>query len=293
MGTHVSVLMPAYNEAENLVETDPRAPAAVLERMAVIWEILVVDDGSTDGTRGVMAELRSPNVRYIRLRRNAGKSAALSVGLDHVNGEVRRAHGRGWPGRPEGDPAPAGGARTSGLDLVTGRRAIRNDRFIKRNTSKLYNGVTAKVTGVPGKDFNSGLKAMRRELADTLGDVRRAASLHPGARRLERLQGRRDGRRAPRAAARHLEVRPSPLLARLPRPGDGQVPHHLHGPAVPPVRRDRLRDRLRRVGAARVDGRVQERSATASAHGRRCNSACCWSSWPCRWCRSACWVSSW
>jgi hypothetical protein len=54
------------------------------------------------------------------------------------------------------------------LDCVTGRRAVRNDRFIKRTTSKLYNGVTAKVTGVPGKDFNSGLKAMTRELADTL-----------------------------------------------------------------------------------------------------------------------------
>ncbi len=166
MGTHVSVLVPAYNEAENLVETIP-ATAAVLDETGDPWEILVIDDGSTDGTRGVMADLRRPNIRYIRLRRNAGKSAALSVGLDHVNGEfvvLMDADGQDDPAEIPRLLSELDG----GLDLVTGRRAVRNDRFIKRNTSKLYNGVTAKVTGVPGKDFNSGLKAMRRELADTL-----------------------------------------------------------------------------------------------------------------------------
>jgi dolichol-phosphate mannosyltransferase len=55
-----------------------------------------------------------------------------------------------------------------GLDLVTGRRSVRNDRFVKRTTSKLYNGATARVTGVPGRDFNSGLKVMRRELAESV-----------------------------------------------------------------------------------------------------------------------------
>ena len=192
--------MPAYNEAENLVELVP-ATVAVLERSGDPWEILVVDDGSTDGTRGVMAELRSPNVRYIRLRRNAGKSAALSVGLDHVNGEIVVLMDADGQDDPEEIPQSARPSSTAALDLVTGRRAVRNDRFIKRNTSKLYNGVTAKVTGVPGKDFNSGLKAMRRELADTPRDVRRAAPVHPGAGRVERLPGRRGRRRAPRAAA--------------------------------------------------------------------------------------------
>ena len=255
MGTHVSVLMPAYNEAENLVETVP-ATGAVLEQMAVSWEILVIDDGSTDGTRGVMAELRSPNVRYIRLRRNAGKSAALSVGLDHVNGEVVVLIDADGQDDPKEIPRLLA-ELDSGLDLVTGRRAIRNDRFIKRNTSKLYNGVTAKVTGVPGKDFNSGLKAMRRELADTLEMYGELHRYIPVLAVWNGFKVGGDGRRAPRATPRHLEVRESPLLARLSRPGDGQVPHHLHGPAVPPVRWDRLRDRLRRVGAARVDGGVQ------------------------------------
>lgn len=166
MGCDVSVLMPAYNEAENLAEVIP-ATAAALDALGRTWEIVIVDDGSTDGTRTVMAGLRSTNVRYIRLRRNSGKSAALSIGLDHVEGEyvvLMDADG-------QDDPNELGkmlAALEGGVDLVTGRRAVRNDRFIKRNTSKIYNGVTAKVTGVEGKDFNSGFKVMTRELADSL-----------------------------------------------------------------------------------------------------------------------------
>lgn len=166
MGCDISVLMPAFNEAENLAEVVP-ATAAALDALGRTWEIVIIDDGSTDGTRTVMNGLRSEQVRYIRLRRNAGKSAALSVGLDHIRGAnvvLMDADGQDDPDAI----GPLLAKLDEGLDLVTGRRAVRNDRFIKRNTSKLYNGVTARVTGVPGKDFNSGLKAMRRELADTL-----------------------------------------------------------------------------------------------------------------------------
>ncbi len=167
MGCDISVLMPAYDEAENLVELIPRT-AAALDALGRSWEIVVVDDGSTDGTRTAMADLRTDQVRYLRLRRNAGKSAALAVGLDQVRGEIvvlMDADG-------QDDPAEIGhllaALDTDGLDLVTGRRALRHDRFVKRTTSRLYNGATARITGVAGKDFNSGLKAMRRDLADTL-----------------------------------------------------------------------------------------------------------------------------
>ena len=166
VGCEISVLMPAFNEAENLAEVIP-STAAALDALGRPWEIVIVDDGSTDGTRTVMAPLRSDQVRYIRLRRNSGKSAALSVGLDHIRGDVlvlMDADGQDDPG----EIAKLVEELDNGVDLVTGRRAVRNDRFIKRNTSKIYNGATAKVTGVPGKDFNSGFKVMRRELADTL-----------------------------------------------------------------------------------------------------------------------------
>ena len=167
MGVEISVLMPAYNEAENLVEVIP-ATAAALDAMGRPWEILVVDDGSTDGTRSVMAGLRSPNVRCIRLRRNAGKSAALAVGLAQVEGEFVVLMDADGQDDPAEMPKMIAALEDRDLDLVTGRRAIRNDRFVKRNTSRLYNGVTAKVSGVEGRDFNSGYKAMRRELSDSL-----------------------------------------------------------------------------------------------------------------------------
>ena len=162
----LSVLLPAYNEADNLPEVVP-AIAGALEATGRTWEIVVVDDGSTDGTRTVMGPLRSDRVRYIRLRRNSGKSAALSMGLDHVRGDVVVLMDADGQDDPSELPKLLA-ALDGGVDLVTGRRAVRNDRFVKRTTSVLYNGVTAKVTGVDGKDFNSGFKVMRRDVADSL-----------------------------------------------------------------------------------------------------------------------------
>ncbi|MEO6989750.1 MAG: glycosyltransferase family 2 protein [Aquihabitans sp.] len=167
MGCDVTVLMPAYNEAENLVEVVP-AVAKMLESLGRPWEIVVVDDGSNDGTRSAMAGLRSEQVRYVRLRRNSGKSAALSVGLEHSRGSKIVLMDADGQDDPDEVPKLLAALDEGEVDLVTGRRAVRNDRFIKRNTSKIYNGVTAKVTGVPGKDFNSGLKAMTDELAESL-----------------------------------------------------------------------------------------------------------------------------
>jgi dolichol-phosphate mannosyltransferase len=125
----------------------------------------VVDDGSTDGTRTVIHGLRSDTVRSIRLRRNSGKSAALAIGVEQVEGEYLALMDADGQDDPAELPRLLDHLATAGIDLVTGRRSVRNDRFVKRTTSKLYNGATAKVTGVPGRDFNSGLKVMRTELA--------------------------------------------------------------------------------------------------------------------------------
>jgi len=168
MGTRVSVLLPAYNERDNLAELLPET-MAVLQGAGITYEIIVVDDGSTDNTRGLMRELVSSEVVSVRLRRNAGKSAALDAGLAHVRGEYVVLMDADGQDDPREIPRLVAALESDDhLDLVTGRRAVRNDRFVKRTTSRIYNRVTSIVTGVPGRDFNSGLKAMRRELATGL-----------------------------------------------------------------------------------------------------------------------------
>ncbi len=164
----VTVVMPAYNEAPNLPEMVPRT-LRVLRKVSREHELIVVDDGSRDGTADLMAELgkNRPELRVMRLRRNYGKSTALQVGFDHARGDTIVTMDADGQDQPEEIPRLLG-ALEEGLDLVTGRRAQRNDRFVKRQTSRLYNRTTALVTGVEGKDFNSGLKAMKREVTTPL-----------------------------------------------------------------------------------------------------------------------------
>lgn len=164
----LSILLPAYNEAPNLPEVLEEL-VATLEPTDLTFEIVVVDDGSTDDSVDVLRRYseRLSQLRWIHVRRNSGKSDALQSGFEIVRGRNVILMDA------DGQDAPAAipvllDALDGGLDLVTGRRAQRNDRFIKRSTSKFYNWFTAKLTGVEGRDFNSGLKAMRREVSEEL-----------------------------------------------------------------------------------------------------------------------------
>ena len=164
----ISMIVPALNEAENLVETIPQA-IGVLEGMQIDYEVLVVDDGSKDGTPQVMRRLcaQYPHLRSVRLRRNAGKAAALSIGFDLAKHDVFVMMDA--DGQDEPSEIPALVAKLDeGFDLVTGRRETRHDRFLKRHTSQLYNATTSWVSGVPGRDFNSGLKVLRRDVAESV-----------------------------------------------------------------------------------------------------------------------------
>jgi len=164
----ISVVMPAFNEAENL-EPVISELMPVLEQLGLEHEVLVIDDGSTDGTREVLEALtrRFDHFRATRMRRNLGKSAALARGFRLSRGDVvvmMDADGQDDP-----TEIPQMLKMLQGrVGLVTGRRAVRQDRFLKRRTSLLYNAVTARVTGVSGRDFNSGLKAMSRDFADSV-----------------------------------------------------------------------------------------------------------------------------
>jgi glycosyltransferase involved in cell wall biosynthesis len=164
----ISLVVPALNEAENLVETIPQA-IGVLEEMHVDYEVLVVDDGSTDGTPQTMRDLCAeyPHLRSIRLRRNAGKAAAMSIGFELAKNDVFVTMDADGQDEPREIPTLVA-KLDEGFDLVTGRRATRQDRFLKRHTSQLYNATTSWVSGVPGRDFNSGLKVLRREVAESV-----------------------------------------------------------------------------------------------------------------------------
>ena len=164
----ITVVLPAYNEADNLksVITELRT---VLGARFERFQMLVVDDGSTDGTDRVLAELASenPELTVISQRRNFGKSEALRAAFEVVDAELVAL----MDADGQDDPAELDKLKVAidqGFDLVTGRRSIRNDRFVKRSTSRLYNWCTAKVSGVDGRDFNSGFKLMRGEVAKAL-----------------------------------------------------------------------------------------------------------------------------
>ncbi len=172
----ISVLLPAYNEASNLPEVVDEL-VRTLKETPYSFEILVVDDGSDDGSVEALEECerRHAQVRWIHFRRNSGKSEALQAGFDFVSGRSVVLMDADGQDDPSAIPVLMK-ALDGGIDLVTGRRAERNDRFIKRSTSKFYNWFTAKITGVQGKDFNSGLKAMRRDVieeVDLYGEMHR------------------------------------------------------------------------------------------------------------------------
>ncbi len=164
----ICAVLPAYNEADNLPEVVDEL-ADTLASEFVSWRIMVIDDGSTDDTSNVLRTLeeRHPELSSIRIPVNRGKSNALDVAFAATSADLvmlMDADGQDDPGA-----LPTLLARLDdGADLVTGRREIRNDRFVKRNTSKIYNRVTAALTGVRGSDFNSGFKLMRGDVAEQL-----------------------------------------------------------------------------------------------------------------------------
>jgi dolichol-phosphate mannosyltransferase len=172
----VSVVIPCYDEAPNLAELLPEL-VQVLQRGGPTWEVVVVDDGSTDETPGLLSRIHTdqPAVRSLRFRQRLGKSAALRAGINAADGDVVVL----CDGDGQDDPEAIPTLLTqidAGADLVTGRRVGRQDRLVKTMTSRAYNRITSLVTGVPGRDFNSGLKAMRGDVArdlDLYGELHR------------------------------------------------------------------------------------------------------------------------
>jgi glycosyltransferase involved in cell wall biosynthesis len=171
---NIWVVVPSFNEERNLQEVMPRIVSAV-RSLGNRNRLLIVDDGSTDNSIPTLYELSKqyPEISFISLGRNSGKAAALRAGFVEASKSGAKLIAM-MDADGQDDPGELGvlvQKINDGYDLVTGARLLRNDRFIKRSTSKIYNYFTAKISGVPGRDFNSGFKVMRSSVADDVRDM--------------------------------------------------------------------------------------------------------------------------
>ncbi len=160
----LSVVVPAWNEAESLPELAERVRAEA-ETAGLDWELIVVDDGSTDATWDAVASLNAadPRVHGIRFARNYGKAAALASGFEAARGSRVITMDADLQDDPAEIPALLA-KLDEGWDLVSGWKQDRKDSFIKNNTSKVFNWFTSRMCGLRLHDFNCGLKAYRCEV---------------------------------------------------------------------------------------------------------------------------------
>jgi glycosyltransferase involved in cell wall biosynthesis len=164
----VSVVVPLLDEEATVAELYAELRAA-LDPAGLRWEVVYVDDGSTDGSYRELVRLHAAhtNVRVVRLRRNFGKAAALAAGFDAAAGEVVVTIDADLQDDPAEIPALID-KLDDGYDLVTGWKRQRNDPFVRRFVSQLYNAATRWATGVRLHDMNCGLKAYRREVLENV-----------------------------------------------------------------------------------------------------------------------------
>lgn len=164
----ISVVVPLYNEEQSLMPLSLSIRDA-LDRMNYTYEVIFVDDGSTDNSLRVLKEIHRKNRRYkfISFRKNNGKSAALSVGFQHALGRIIVTMDADLQDDPNEIPRLIEKLE-NGFDLVNGWKKKRHDPISKTIPSKLFNFTTSVLTGIKLRDFNSGLKAYRREVVQDI-----------------------------------------------------------------------------------------------------------------------------
>lgn len=162
----LSVVIPVYNEEESLAALYDALHNA-LDALPNDWEAVLVDDGSRDGSFGMLTELaaRDPqHIRIVGLRRNFGQTAAIAAGIDHAQGDVVVLMDADLQNDPADIPLMLA-KLDEGYDLVSGWRIKRQDTFITRTLpSRMANGLISWVTGVHLHDYGCTLKAYRREV---------------------------------------------------------------------------------------------------------------------------------
>jgi glycosyltransferase involved in cell wall biosynthesis len=171
----LSVVVPVYNEAENLVPLLEELTDSLLG-LPTAAEIIFVDDGSTDASPDVLAQLGAKNeaIKVLTLQRNLGQTAAMMAGIDHASGTVIVA----LDGDGQNDPADIPrllDKLAEGYDVVSGWRRERRDNWRRTFLSRVANRLISRISGVALHDYGCSLKAYRR---DTIQAVRLYGEMH-------------------------------------------------------------------------------------------------------------------
>ena len=167
---YLSIVIPLLNEEESLRELYSWI-AEVMQTNRYSYEILFIDDGSTDGSWEIIRELNSdhPEVRGIRFLKNFGKSQALHAGFKSAEGDIVITMDADLQDNPEEIPSMVKMIQEEHFDMVSGWKKKRFDSFLMKNLpSKLFNWAARRTSGVRLHDFNCGLKAFRKEVIKTI-----------------------------------------------------------------------------------------------------------------------------
>lgn len=165
----ISVVVPLFNEDESLPELTAWIDKVMVENN-FSYEIVLVDDGSTDTSWEVIETLRLQNtaIKGIKFRRNYGKSAALNVGFEATQGDVVITMDADLQDSPDEIPELYRRIKEEKLDLISGWKKKRYDPITKTIPTKLFNAATRKMSGIELNDFNCGLKAYRKDVIKTI-----------------------------------------------------------------------------------------------------------------------------
>jgi glycosyltransferase involved in cell wall biosynthesis len=164
----MSIVVPLFNEEESLQPLANEIRKA-LKQVNIAYEVIFIDDGSTDNSLKVIKEICKPDkrFRYISFRKNYGKSAALQTGFREVSGDVVVTMDADLQDDPN-EITSLLKKLEEGYDLVSGWKRKRHDPLIKKISSRFFNFITRLMTGIKIHDFNCGLKAYRRVVIDNI-----------------------------------------------------------------------------------------------------------------------------
>lgn len=181
----LSIVIPVYNEEDNVTLLSEKVKEALVDYR---YELILIDDGSTDNTRQNTKAINDPNLTLIELKKNYGQSLALAAGIDHASGDYIITLDGDLQNDPLDIPMMIDKLEEGDYDVVTGIRAKRKDNFVRTIPSKIANAMVRKATGMDIKDNGCALKVFTNEMAK---DINLYGEMHRFINLLAYLNGAR------------------------------------------------------------------------------------------------------